>query len=342
VDGGQYFCGGCAGEFDLTIELKYSGSFANSGIPTILGKDEMAKTTTFWIAVILGGILLLVVILFILFVGDNFPVPVELALMQVGPGNKESPGDLFQASYLETRVRYLEQYIELFRVIVVGVVVALASVLIPLVYSQAKAKFERYKEARSAYSKAKTGVLYLRDRVLEAYSQGNEAGPEETEASVFKVFKLIETAHRELHLAETFENDIIKQGILEWYEAPKTWVLHNYWRIVAIADVVRYYLEQLEKGRSDEQVERELNLRNLLNTAWDKVEEAFGKDVGGQWEIYAKEKVEKAENSFRSSYRISKEDILFWRRRKKRDLEKLRRWTREDALKSKIKQVLNS
>ena len=300
----------------------------------------MAKITTFWIAVMLGGILILVVIWFVLFVGDNFPVPAELAHMQVGPSKKEPPADLFLARYLELRVGYLEQYIELFRVIVVGVVMALASVLIPLVYSQAKAKFERYKEARSAYSKAKTGVLYLRDRVLEEISHGNGAGPQEAEASASKVFKLIETAHRELHLAETFEDDIISLDFLEWYEAPKTWVLHNYWRLVAIGDTARYYLELLEKGSSDEQVEREFNLRNMLDTTWEKVEVAFGKDAGGQWEIYVKDKVEKAEEKFESEYRKGNKKIWFWRRLKKREIEKLRRRTREDALHGEIVQYL--
>lgn len=123
------------------------------------------------------------------------------------------------------RVQYLEQYVNLVQVIGVGVVVALVSVIIPLMLPEARDRFERYKESRVAYSRAKTAVLYLCDRVVNVDRE--------------EAFRLVEEAHRELHFAETFEDMIIKKGYLRWFGNPTLWVLYNYWQIVAVAEVLR-------------------------------------------------------------------------------------------------------
>ena len=275
----------------------------------------MAKHASFWIAVALSGILLLVVPSFVWFVSDNYTVTTELASMAKPPAEP-------------IRVRYLEQYIELFRIIVVGVVVALASVLIPLVYSQAKAKFERYKEARSAYSRAKTAVLYLADRVLKAESQASGAGSQEIEESASEAFELIERAHRELHLAETFEDDIINQGFLDWYDEPRIWVLHNYWSIVAVAAALRWYRDPIEKGNSGD------DLRTKLKATGTMVDGAFGR-LGGEWKKSVEgEKLKKAENDYRR-----KRETPYWCLPTRHELDRVRRRTREDCLRSLIEEA---
>lgn len=123
------------------------------------------------------------------------------------------------------RVHYLEQYLGVAQLIVVGIVVTLVSVIIPVMLSESRDKFERYKESRQAYSRAKTAVLYLPDRVTNADQEN--------------AFRLVEEAHRELHLAETFEDVIIEKGHLKWFGNPQLWILYNYWQIVAVAEVLR-------------------------------------------------------------------------------------------------------
>jgi hypothetical protein len=154
-----------------------------------------------------------------------------------------------------SRILYLEQYVAVIQVIAVGIVVALISVIVPLVLPEARDRFEQYKESRRAYSRAKTAVIYLPDRVSSA----------DKETAVV----LVEGAHRELHLAETFEDVIIEKGYLKWFERPDLWIPYNYWQIVAVAEVLR-------KGnqRSPEDTDALTNrLRDTLNV----VHKYFGK-----------------------------------------------------------------
>lgn len=123
------------------------------------------------------------------------------------------------------RVKYMEQYVDLVQVITVGVAVTLVSVIIPLMLPESRDRFERYKESRQAYSRAKTAVIYLPDRVADVDRE--------------KAFKLVEEAHRELHLAEVFEDVIIRKGYLKWFANPHLWILYNYWPIFAVAEVLR-------------------------------------------------------------------------------------------------------
>ncbi len=127
---------------------------------------------------------------------------------------------------LNRRALYLEQYVGLVQVIVVGVFVGLVSVIIPMLLPDTRDRFERYKQSRLAYSRAKTAVLYLPDRVTNAEDRKS-------------AFILVENAHRELHFAETFEDVIITLGYLDWYARPDLWILYNYWQITAVAEVLR-------------------------------------------------------------------------------------------------------
>lgn len=134
---------------------------------------------------------------------DNFPVPDDEAM----------------------RILYLEHYVAVVQVIVVGVFVGLVSVILPVMLPNARDRFERYKQSRLAYSRAKTAVLYLADRVINVDEE--------------KAFILVEEAHRELHFAETFEDVIISKGYLKWFDRPDLWIAYNYWQITAVATVLR-------------------------------------------------------------------------------------------------------
>jgi hypothetical protein len=158
-------------------------------------------------------------------------------------------------SWHSLRVQYLEQYIALVQVIAAGVVVTLVSVIIPLMLPEARDRFERYKESRQAYSRAKTAVIYLPDRVAHV--------PRE------KAFLLVEKAHREIHLAETFEDVIIGKGYLKWFANPDLWILYNYWQIVAVAEVLRNYDWSVRENHD--------MLRDRLHGTLEVVHKRFGR-----------------------------------------------------------------
>lgn len=124
----------------------------------------------------------------------------------------------------KVRMQMLPFYIEAMKVIVTGIVVALFVAALPHAVNVAAQRFDRYRESRQAYSKAKTAVLYLPDRVKHL--------------SAKDAFALVSDAHRELHLAETFADDITSK-YLEWFGRSTVWLPYNYWQIVAVAEALR-------------------------------------------------------------------------------------------------------
>lgn len=169
---------------------------------------------------------------------------------------------------VSVKVQYLEQYVAVLQILAVGVLAAIVTVIIPLLIPEARDRFERYKESRLAYSRAKTAVIYLPDRVVNA-------------ADMKEATKLVEKAHRELHFAETFEKVIISRGYLEWFANPNLWVLYNYWQIAAIAEVLR------RSGRSaleDKGLMRE-RLSETLKVVHDYFGERCQKRAGERWVI---------------------------------------------------------
>ena len=72
----------------------------------------------------------------------------------------------------------------------VGVAVGLAAIIIPSVISSRREAFERYKEARQAYSEATTGVLYLPERLAALDMKDG--------------MTLINQVHEKKHIAETY------------------------------------------------------------------------------------------------------------------------------------------
>jgi hypothetical protein len=186
---------------------------------------------------------------------------------------------------------YIKEYVGFIQVIAVGVLVALVSALIPAVISDARDRFERYKESRRAYSRAKTAVIYLPDKVLASENQGS-------------ALQLVEAAHRQLHFAETFQQDIIERGYLNWFGNPRLWILYNYWQIAAVAKVVQQ-IDWNSPGSKE-------RLRIQLDKSLEPVHDRFGR---------------RGERCAREAWKIMKED---------REIAVLSRFGQEDDLERRI------
>lgn len=64
-----------------------------------------------------------------------------------------------------SRVAFYKFYLDMFKAVIGGFVVAMLGVLIPAVVAEAKYNFERLKASRAAYSRVKTGLDYLKLRL---------------------------------------------------------------------------------------------------------------------------------------------------------------------------------
>lgn len=215
--------------------------------------------------------LVTLVIIFVVFLWLQFPPPKEVSTVNLALA----------------KVKYLEQYVKVFQIVAVGVLAAIITAIIPRLIPEARDRFERYKESRSAYSKAKTAVLYLPDKVANA---------DNTEA-----LELVEKAHQKLHYAETFETVIIAKGYLNWFANPNLWILYNYWQIFAVAEVLR-------KSDWNTNADRDA-LRENLREIQKAVRDFFGGERG---EKFAEQKwvIEKASSGMEEESRFKKEDEI--------------------------------
>jgi hypothetical protein len=109
-------------------------------------------------------------------------------------------------------------FLDAYKAIGIGVLVALLGTTLPLLLSEARDRFERFKASRDAYSQAKTSVMYLPGRIA---SQPFDAA-----------LASIQAAHEKLHSAETYREELRKH--LHWHPNPETWLDQNYWEIFAI------------------------------------------------------------------------------------------------------------
>lgn len=80
--------------------------------------------------------------------------------------------------------------VELYKALIAGTVVALLGTLVPLAFKVSRESFEQRKEARHAYSEAKTGVDYLHLRL--------------STLSLSEAAQLVQSIHVKKHLAETY------------------------------------------------------------------------------------------------------------------------------------------
>ena len=216
------------------------------------------------------------------------------------------------------RVSYLEQYIKFVQILLVSVFVTIISAIIPHIISRERDRFEQYKESRLAYSRAKTAVLYLPDRVVSVDDRE-------------KAFLLVEKAHRELHFAETFKNLIINRKYLSWFANPKLWIIYNYWQIVAVAEVLREF--EIDWSISKNKNE----LKEILKRTLDVVHRRFGrtgeKCKDEKWEIVNSSRYSK----YRSIFYLEDEK---WKITSTKCSEYKSRFDEEDEIRGAIEGIL--
>jgi hypothetical protein len=96
------------------------------------------------------------------------------------------------------RLPFLKFELDMFKVILAGFVVGMLGILIPAVSTEARQRLEQRKASRIAYSKAKTGVDYLKLRLAAA--------------SLAEAATALQTAHFHKHQAELYDD------LQEWLE----------------------------------------------------------------------------------------------------------------------------
>jgi hypothetical protein len=151
---------------------------------------------------------------------------------------------------LEIKQLYLEAY----KAAGVGFLVAVLGVSVPQLLPEAHDRFERFKNSRTAYSDAKTAVMYLPETLSELSFAGAIAA--------------VQDAHRKLHLAETYTE---LRSHLGWHPHPETWLDRNYWELMAMRKALRVSITVWDRDQgSSERLE-------ILESALRKVESVFGR-----------------------------------------------------------------
>lgn len=116
----------------------------------------------------------------------------------------------------------LRFFLDAYKAIGIGFLVALLGVVIPHLRPEARDRFERFRDSRVAYSHAKTSVIYLPESL--------------TSLSFAEAAAAVQEAHEALHLAETYPKELKKH--LHWHPNPDTWVDRNYWDLFAMRHVL--------------------------------------------------------------------------------------------------------
>ena len=123
------------------------------------------------------------------------------------------------------RLPFYKLYLDALKAILISGLVALASVLIPAIISQANADFRKLKESRTAYSDAKTGIDYLPLRL--------------SSLSLTEAVAHIQQVHVYKHQAELYEE--LKDHLSRRHvpEGPEHWGDAMYDKLFALRQVTR-------------------------------------------------------------------------------------------------------
>ena len=126
-------------------------------------------------------------------------------------------------------IEYYKLYVEAFKVIAAGFGIAALGILVPAVLSEARDRFERLKQSRSAYSQAKTGDDYLPVRLCSLTLK---------EASA-----LVQEVHVQKHQAELYDDELTRWLEQRFQEGdirrnPKIWADIMYDRLFAFRELL--------------------------------------------------------------------------------------------------------
>jgi len=144
------------------------------------------------------------------------------------------------------RLEYSKLYLEAFKVITISFFVALLGILIPASLREARYRFQKMKESRIAYSKAKTGVAYL---PLQLCSLG-----------FIEAAALIQQVHFEKHQAELYEQDL-KKYVKHLGVDPQQWGAAHYDRLSAYRTVLEDHVSDWDSSTSSERIQLLLESR---------------------------------------------------------------------------------
>lgn len=151
-------------------------------------------------------------------------------------------------------------FLEAYKAIGVGFLVALLGAVIPQILPEARDRFERFKDSRRAYSGAKTSVIYL---------------PEQLACLSFAdAVSALRDAHRKLHLAETYSEQL-REHLKPWHPHPETWLDRNYWELMGARRVLHLNVDIWPNVTAGRRLE-------LLKEGLKVVEQVFGPH-GARW-----------------------------------------------------------
>jgi len=151
------------------------------------------------------------------------------------------------------RLQFYKLYLDALKAILVSGLVALASVLIPAIISQANADFRKLKESRIAYSNAKTGIDYLPLRLSSLNL------PEATAH--------IQQVHVYKHQAELYEQLKDHLARRQIPGGPEKWGQHMYDKLFALREVIEAHAREWDAVKPD------ARLKLLLKAVPTKKEE---------------------------------------------------------------------
>jgi hypothetical protein len=144
------------------------------------------------------------------------------------------------------RLPFYKLYLDALKAILISGLVALASVLIPAIISQANADFRKLKESRSAYSNAKTGVDYLPLRL--------------SSLSLVEAAAHIQQVHVYKHQAELYEElkDHLKRRHIPG--GPEHWGDAMYNKLFALRKVLEAHSGEWDALKPDARLKLLLNV----------------------------------------------------------------------------------
>jgi len=166
---------------------------------------------------------------------------------------------------LPTGIEQQRLYVDAYRDIGIGFLVALLGTIIPNLILESRDNLERAKQSRIAYSQAKTSAMYL-PGTLAVLDYG-------------KAMAALQEAHRKLHIAETYGKEL--DEYLKWYGDKKIWTDQLYWGLTAVR-----MLLQSRAGEWDDHMkigDRTIAVKGALQA----IEDLFG-PKGEHWKRLSK------------------------------------------------------
>ena len=184
-------------------------------------------------------------------------------------------------------------FLEYYRTIGLGFLIAILGVMIPHLLANEKYRNQRFQDSKIHYSEAKTDIIYLKEEISQLY--------------YFDAIKKLKNAHRKLHLAETHPKEL-KQHLKWLHPYENTWVDRNYWELTFIRQMLN---SKIKEWNSLTVIEKEQEVKGVL----DGIENFFGQD-NNEWhseisKIYDKEIFyKKTKSNWNKAKRIIENKLL--------------------------------